>query len=69
MGQVYHFNAEDDELLSEAEKAFDLSVRRHVLMANRREMQETSQQTRRSPQVFKTLAGFFAPAVLRNQPN
>jgi hypothetical protein len=32
MGQTYPFNKENDELLSEAEKAFDLSARREAML-------------------------------------
>jgi hypothetical protein len=35
MGQRYKFNNENDELLLEAERAFDLSARRESMMNNR----------------------------------
>ncbi|WP_276119566.1 hypothetical protein [Pararhizobium qamdonense] len=41
MGQVYHFNVEHDELLSEAERAFDLSARRQSMPKITHEAQET----------------------------
>ena len=37
MGQLYYLNSENDELLSEAEKAFDLSARRQAMLRNLRE--------------------------------
>ncbi|WP_421872449.1 hypothetical protein [Pararhizobium sp.] len=65
MGQVYHFNVEHDELLSEAERAFDLSARRQSMPKITHEAQETP----RRPQVFKAIAGLFTPAAFRSQPN
>jgi hypothetical protein len=59
MGQIYHFNSENDELLSEAEKAFDLSARRQSALKNMRELPETPHR----PQVLQTLAGLFRPAA------
>lgn len=38
MGQTYHLNSENDELLSEAEKAFDLTARRQAMLKNAQEM-------------------------------
>jgi hypothetical protein len=64
MGQIYHLNSDHDELLSEAEKAFDLSARRQSMLKNVRELP----QTPRRPPALKTLAGLFVPAF-RNQPN
>ena len=55
MGQIYHFNSENDELLLEAEKAFDLSARRQSALKNMRELPETPHR----PQVLQTLAGLF----------
>ncbi|WP_426230829.1 hypothetical protein [Pararhizobium sp. DWP3-4] len=57
MGQIYHLNSENDELLSEAEKAFDLSARRQALLRNVRDVPETP---RRKP-VLKALAGLLIP--------
>ncbi|WP_428426885.1 hypothetical protein [Pararhizobium sp.] len=57
MGQIYHLNSENDELLSEAEKAFDLSARRQAMLRNLRDEPE---EPRRKP-VLKALAGLLIP--------
>jgi hypothetical protein len=57
MGQIYHLNSENDELLSEAEKAFDISARRQAILRNIRDVPETA---RRRP-VLKALAGLLVP--------
>jgi hypothetical protein len=57
MGQIYHLNSENDELLSEAEKAFDISARRQAILRNIRDVPETP---RRRP-VLKALAGLLVP--------
>ncbi|KQY18330.1 hypothetical protein ASE23_16660 [Rhizobium sp. Root73] len=64
MGQIYHLSSENDELLSEAEKAFDLSARRRSMLKNIRELPETP----RRPQALKRLAGLFVP-TFRHQPS
>ncbi|WP_426129626.1 hypothetical protein [Pararhizobium sp. PWRC1-1] len=53
MGQIYHLNSENDELLSEAEKAFDLSARRQAMLKSVRDLPETP----RHKPVLKALAG------------
>ncbi|MDW5316691.1 hypothetical protein [Rhizobium sp. PL01] len=57
MGQIYHLNSENDELLSEAEKAFDISARRQAILRNIRDVPEAP---RRRP-VLKALAGLLVP--------
>ena len=57
MGQIYHLNSENDELLSEAEKAFDLSARRQAMLKSVRDEPETPH---RKP-VLKALAGLLVP--------
>jgi hypothetical protein len=56
MGQIYHLNAENDELLSEAEKAFDLSARRQSMLTN--VVQEAPKTPQRKP-ILKALTGLF----------
>jgi|UPI0005656215 hypothetical protein len=58
MGQTYPFNKENDELLSEAEKAFDLSARRESMLKDVREIPEAPP---RRP-ILKSLAGLFFAA-------
>lgn len=55
MGQIYHLNAENDELLSEAERAFDLSVRRQSILKN---VQDVAEKPQRKP-ILKALTGLF----------
>lgn len=55
MGQTYPFNKENDELLSEAEKAFDLSARREAMLKDVRETTEAPPRRR----ILKSLAGLF----------
>lgn len=58
MGQIYPFNKENDELLSEAEKAFDLSARQKSMLKDGREIPEAPP---RRP-ILKSLARLFFAA-------
>ena len=55
MGQIYRLSDDNDELLSEAEKTFDLSARRQSILRNIRNTPEIPQ---RNP-ILKALAGLF----------
>lgn len=57
MGQQYQFHVENDELLSEAERAFDLSARQASMPKNV-PVAETNEPVRRS--LFPTIAGLFS---------
>ncbi|MCV9967466.1 hypothetical protein OIU34_37175 [Pararhizobium sp. BT-229] len=61
MGQTYPFKEENDELLSEAEEAFDLSVRRESMLKKVREIPEAPPPKT----ILKSLAGLFSR---RSQP-
>jgi hypothetical protein len=63
MGQIHHLDSDNDELLSEAEKAFDLSARRLTMLKSTQEVPETP---RRKP-VLKAFAGLLATAPRSQQ--
>jgi len=55
MGQVYHLTEDQDDLLSEAEKAFDLSARRQSIGWSR----ERKPDDDRSPGALDFLSGWL----------
>ncbi|KQS96407.1 MULTISPECIES: hypothetical protein [unclassified Rhizobium] len=56
MGQQYQFHVENDELLSEAERAFDLSARQASMP--KQAASASSEPVRRS--LFPSIAGLFS---------
>ncbi|HTO31060.1 MAG TPA: hypothetical protein VL202_07790 [Pararhizobium sp.] len=65
MGQQYQYPVDDDELLSEAERAFDLSARK-ASMQKHVSATEPEEPVRRS--LFPTLAGLFSLGGTSGRP-